>query len=185
MNMRQRALTLLEQAVARNARNMGRYAVGTLRNRGLHTTSASEIEEIVADAMLTATQIIRANNGRVPDTAPGMDLWLRKIASFKCLEHLRRTIREREQHEPLHDEFQYLADQQWLDLMELSELRTALNDASGELSDRERQVLEKSILDGETSKDIADSLDITPNMVRKPKRNALLFLRDRLEKLGA
>ena len=185
MNTRQRALTLIGQAVARDARKLGRYAWGTLRNRGMHEPSAAAIEEIVGDAVLTATQIIRASSGRVPNSAPGMDLWLRKIVSLKCLEYLRRVMRDREQHQPLDDDIQYLADEQWIDLLELAELRTALNDALGELSDRERQVVEMSILEGAISNDIAEALDISSNMVRKAKSSALLFLRKRLENLGA
>ena len=184
MNAKDNALALLERVVREDGEQLARYAWGVLRNQGHATDEVDVLQDIVGDAVLTATQIIRSNDGRIPDSASGVRIWLRKIVSYKAMECRRLLTRDRQRRADLDEHIAQLSADTWTDLLEEDELKLAVTNAISDLPKREQIVLRMSILNGVTSARIGDSLDLSANAVRKIKRRSLAALRRHLEGLG-
>ena len=179
------ALGLLSQAVSDDSQQLARYAWGVFRNHGAPLPDRSALEEIVGEAVLTATQIIRSSDGRIPTSGSGLRIWLRKIVSLKSLEYMRKLSKESETRKSLDSHMGELAVAEWTDLLEKEELNSVVRAAIGNLKEREQQVLSMSFLRGATSQRIGKELGLSANAVRKIKMRSLNKLRKRLERLGA
>lgn len=184
MSARDDALALLERVVREDGQQLARYAWGVLRNQGHATDEVDVLQDIVGEAVLTATQIIRSNDGRIPDSANGVRVWLRKIVAYKAMERRRTLARDRGRHADLDEHIAALSADTWTDLLAEDELKLAVTNAITDLPEREQTILKMSILDGVTSARIGESLGISANAVRKAKMRALAALRRRLESLG-
>ena len=184
MSPKDKALALLEQVVREDGQQLARYAWGVLRNLGHATNDSDLLQDIVGEAVLTATQIIRSNDGRIPNSANGVRVWLRKILSYKAMERRRALARDRRRRADLDEHLATLSADTWTDLLAEDELKLAVSSAIADLPEREQTVLKMNILDGATSARIGETLGLSANAVRKIKMRALAALRSCLENLG-
>ena len=184
MSSKDNALSLLERVVREDARQLARYAWGVMRNQGHAIDDTDVLQDIVGEAVLTATQIIRSNDGRIPSSPSGVRVWLRKIVSYKAMERRRQLERDRRRHANLDEHLAVLSSDSWTDLLAEDELKLAVANAIADLPERQQAVLKMSFLDGMTSARIGESLDLSDHAVRKIKMRTLATLRRRLERLG-
>ncbi|MEO0973662.1 MAG: sigma-70 family RNA polymerase sigma factor [Pseudomonadota bacterium] len=163
---------------------LARYAAGVLRNHYAGEVDVAMLQDIVGEAVLAAAEIIRASDGRAPQSQAGLALWLRKIVAFKALEALRRSHRVGAREVDLDALLESLASDDWTELLAADELARAVESASNGLTAKEQDVIRKSVVDGMTSAQLGQALGVSSEAARQAKSRALAKLRRRLERLG-
>ena len=134
--------------------------------------SPDEAEDAVSDAVLAAWQSIGSLR-----SVDAFGAWLMKILANTCNSNIKKMIKNREKLDKAKQSLETLGDLYGCAYAPTS-LSTELSEAMSLLSDEERSIVLLSVIGGLSSKEIAETTELTAGAVRSKLSRSLAKMRE-------